>query len=1184
MLSVRNLIGLQGNMDQREKGRPIPFLSVFLLCRWPQEEAAAKMIVTTLGEEQKEWECSVLIEPALSSEDTRLSDFIAWCGQQGHRVITFRQPCGLPALSFDEGLLTVRGRWVWLLDAQNPVPEMTTASVCSLLRPLDSPLVPVLVHPDDQSEFLIIPGVRPLWIDMLYKGWQFPFENIFFPGDLFCTQGLLDPHIALASFFGQEFLLRISRFVQFEKIVDRRAIKGKSDRFPAIFYYWLDADRRRLLLPSHILDYAFDDLEQFHKSIPEKERWQAYVNYILPYYYRYRHLLPDGFLNLPQSLPPKPKHFLCVKSDHYATTTDVTVRNFDVWAQGEHFYKLSYISSAQIEPQRIIRDDALLLLRTVETSTLNLAEKAVKEGTPVGYALDDDLLNMFENYEAMASFRPGNPGYDAMVDTLRLADTVICGGPHTERAVRRVNPRTVQFDASVLPQFMPELPVNSRPRSLFKFGYAGGSYRVEEMRLLWPAIEQIRREYGDRVCFEFWGLDPSQLSDNLEGISFVPFTISYYEYLDRLKSTGFQAMLIPLLSQPAHRRGKLPVKLWETAAAGAVGLYSDVPVYRVVKTNKLGLLVDESTEAWYKAMRHILDMPSEEYADLQTRSIAYVQEFYTTPAVLPLHEHGLEAILFHGATRSVRNAGGRPRLLYVFPVSPNGWKNEKRFRSTIDLAQKSGIGPEIIIPDGAQEFPEWAPFRKYLDSQGMAYTFLSPREPSANALDRTGLRNFLTRNPVALVHAFEQDPALRALCAELDIPCISPFPDFPEGYYPPASQNPSAHKPCTLAQSSRVPQVEESEKGSGTPWFCIRQVVPESLFTIGFDRLYGPQPLPDSNRPVRIGLIGPIDPDYHQREAILAIAHLIEAERPLQLEFFYEGISFPEYYDQCQQLSESLKIKNQVLFKGKVPNGLEIDSNLDILVSLSRSDHCSGVGQAMACGILVVALPGGDLSELLNDGIDSILVTHPEPEGLVEALERAIALPPPELLRIRRQAFRLARQEFHPNRGLKDLLAMYNLALKIHAPQISIPGKGPQEREPAPGSPIPIGHGLRYRILPQQANWTGLDLPVGIHSRQIKGILEMKVLFGRQVFRKVSRDLALFRDNDWLEFRFDPISNSAGRPFTLEFKVTDAGTRPSVHLYENNRPENAPLRLLRRIGMKTSGNALHCRQRYLGKE
>jgi len=296
---------------------------------------------------------------------------------------------------------------------------------------------------------------------------------------------------------------------------------------------------------------------------------------------------------------------------------------------------------------------------------------------------------------AYAAFQQGDPGYDAMVSTIKLADVVLCGGSHVEQVVRALNPRTVQFDASVLPQFLPAEQHQTAKTQPFKFGYAGGSYRIQEMQMLWPAIDRIRQEYGHAVSFEFWGLDPGQFSKDQHGISFVPFSISYFEYLARLRSAGFHAMLTPLLSEPAHRRGKLPVKVWETAVAGAVGLYSDVPTYRVVKRLKLGLSVEESTEAWYRTMRAVLEMPALEYTRLQARALAYVREFYTTPAMLPVHEHGLAAMFFHRATRAGRGQTGRPRVLYALGSTAQPGA-ENQVARVMELAEQSAIEAEFV--------------------------------------------------------------------------------------------------------------------------------------------------------------------------------------------------------------------------------------------------------------------------------------------------------------------------------------------------------------------------------------------------------------------------------------------------------------------------------------------------------
>ncbi len=102
---------------------------------------------------------------------------------------------------------------------------------------------------------------------------------------------------------------------------------------------------------------------------------------------------------------------------------------------------------------------------------------------------------------------------------------------------------------------------------------------MEDFSLIWGALQAISRKYGDRLCFEFWGIDVSQFPPLDSPVRQTPFTFSYFEYLTRLHKAQFDILLCPLLDHPTPRLGKSLIKYLEAAVAGAVGVFSDVPPY-----------------------------------------------------------------------------------------------------------------------------------------------------------------------------------------------------------------------------------------------------------------------------------------------------------------------------------------------------------------------------------------------------------------------------------------------------------------------------------------------------------------------------------------------------------------------------------------------------------------------------
>src|SRR5262249_39074516 len=152
----------------------------------------------------------------------------------------------------------------------------------------------------------------------------------------------------------------------------------------------------------------------------------------------------------------------------------------------------------------------------------------------------------------------------------------------------------------------------------------------------------------------------------------VPLTFSYCEHLSRLREAQFDVLLCPLFDRPRPGPGKPLTEYCETAGAGALGIFSDVPRYAALPDRGSCLTGANNAEAWYAALDEVVTMSAQGFDRVRQRCLLHVREEYTDAALIDRHEAAWRATEFHARTRGRRYADGRPRVLYVLPAAHAG--------------------------------------------------------------------------------------------------------------------------------------------------------------------------------------------------------------------------------------------------------------------------------------------------------------------------------------------------------------------------------------------------------------------------------------------------------------------------------------------------------------------------------
>jgi glycosyltransferase involved in cell wall biosynthesis len=1012
-------------------------LSVVHLCDGPDVGPALEWARSLPSEPAYPVE-HVLVRPAPAGDDGALPPAEQPAGDDVRVVVV--PDVGLPGLAFDAGLAASRGRWLWFRPAAaRPAPRVF-ATVLQALRREPSASLLWLQPPE---------GGPGLGVDSLHNGLCPAVESLVWRRDVFRRWGCFDPHIVVGPSFAYEMLVRTSRHLRVSALpvedAPAPALRPR-DLADVVLYAQARAIAPELAGLAHC---DIDDLSSMEAKYGTEAAWRIYLERVLPHLYRYRHVFPPALPIWPQSRPRARMLALFTKVQ-YETSNELTFWNYQQRFGGGRRFGFSYLQSEMLRggegPELSIagigRVDVLVSTRTADAFNTALVTAPGIPQCATAYMTDDDMLSFHEYGGSFSSFRPGDPHYEAMVHAIRAADVVIGFSDQIRTSTCRFNPRYVRGDDSVPLELLPPPgPRPDAPARPFHFGYAGGGYRTAEFALLRPAVERILDEYGDGVRFSFWGIRPEDLP--LDGrVEYVPFSAHYHEYLERLAAADFHAMLVPLMSAPAPKRAKNPNKFMEAAIANAVGLYSDVPSYQVVRDGVTGLKVAESTEAWYQAMKAALDMPPDSRDTMRRAAIEFVRQYFSTPSLAWTTELGVLAATLHHKTRLKRHDDGRPMIAFFFPCVLGTGGGEIQLWRRFEQARNLGFRLIVAMAKAWEGTPDATRVCRYLDSIGVEWEFvvynafyITPDTddilPKPWELD--SLRDFFGRRShrISLAHSLAFLPAVGQVCSEFGVPHVASIYGVADDYELPGTGLP--FKYCDLIQSDSLRYARKWSRLLKCDWICCRETVPAELFEVGFDRLFLEPGVPEPGGRMRFIMMGTFMARKNHLNVIRSLAWLDNDVLDRVELHLYGGVdAYPDYGRACRQAREEARMRGATVeFHGHVRDLVTTYRGTDVVLSVSSFESFpSAIKEATAAGCLVVASTAGGIGEMMVDGVNCFLVDAVEPADLAAAITRVVRACPEERLRIRRRAYTLAREEFHPRRTLHDLALGYNLAVE----------------------------------------------------------------------------------------------------------------------------------------------------------
>lgn len=229
---------------------------------------------------------------------------------------------------------------------------------------------------------------------------------------------------------------------------------------------------------------------------------------------------------------------------------------------------------------------------------------------PVFYLMDDDVAAAVDSHHLPLNYRQrmGKVACGEFQTLIRLCDQFIVTSPHL--LSRYSSEKTVLLEPCYLqpPSHLKHLDDQSE----ITITYQGTEGHKDDLAAIAPALRSIHDEFK-RVTLKIIIGHPRAVPTILKDLKRLEVIkpMSWIEYKKFRTLARAHIALAPMLNTP-YNGGKSIIKIFDIAALGAAGIYSNRPPYNaVVEHGVNGLLLDNDPLLWRKAIKWLIERPEE---------------------------------------------------------------------------------------------------------------------------------------------------------------------------------------------------------------------------------------------------------------------------------------------------------------------------------------------------------------------------------------------------------------------------------------------------------------------------------------------------------------------------------------------------------------------------------------------
>ena len=236
--------------------------------------------------------------------------------------------------------------------------------------------------------------------------------------------------------------------------------------------------------------------------------------------------------------------------------------------------------------------------------TENVLRSILRLKVPIVYDLDDLFLDV----------PPFHPLYNDLSKRvpyikwiLKEADLITVSTTPLQEALKKYTARPIHVQPNLVDWSLFDAPPRPRNRQ-FNLLISGTPTHQGDWSIIEDPLAEILNIHREDVNAIFFGELPKRFSDH-PSVRLINFQADYKGYATRLRGLDIHAALVPL-EDTEFNRCKSNIKWLEYSAAGIAGIFSNITPYSsTIKNGETGLLVNNTSDAWFHSMEHLLVNP-----------------------------------------------------------------------------------------------------------------------------------------------------------------------------------------------------------------------------------------------------------------------------------------------------------------------------------------------------------------------------------------------------------------------------------------------------------------------------------------------------------------------------------------------------------------------------------------------
>ncbi|MFD0589822.1 glycosyltransferase [Paenibacillus sp. GCM10027627] len=1108
-------------------------------------------------------------------------------------IIRHEYNSGLPALRVNEGIIQSRGKYIsYQFDDDEYLPDCLETLYNEIIKTEELSVIYgkckiQKLKSDGESESGVLG--EEFSYSKLMNGNFIANNSVLHHKEIFKYSGLYDPHILIRRFSDYDLWLRMSRFSQFkfiDKIVTCVYAGEKYSLGIDIDYNinklaytrkYIEQDRYDLLSEANILEYEVDELNVYNNCFSNEQLEYIFRFEIIPFRVKVPYYMHEDELVIANKLLFNKKTIAVLKSE-YSTSIDVTIRNFTQRIKDFPyvFFFLSERLTNLINPNEY---DYLVLYRTIGELANTALEKSHQHNKPVIYMMDDNMFTFHEIGEQFNYIAPDTKNYKNLLNQVSNSDLVITYNPLITNDCEIHNSHVIQHKTNIPMKYLiAESEIKQRTGRV-KYGIFSGPIRKDELKYLWPVLEEFSDRNQDTIEFHFWGIDPSEFGSLSCSVVYKPFNHSYDAYLTQLKENSIDYHISPLVKLDTTTASKSPVKLLEGSVSEAIGIFSDVAPYSEL-SDEVCIKTKNGHGDWLKALNYSLNLNESERSKYLNNARNYIGESFST------EKQAQQFIASFEAARLIAKLQ-KKKIAYFLHEAYLGGATLHLLRHSL-FVKKYGIEVIFCLPNNQKGIDD---FLLLADSHNipveyLEYTkYLNIVEPTSSDINNgKSLSKWMLKNNIGLVHSVTYIPSVGIAAKVNNIPHVNTLHQF--------YQNTTNEK--FLIDNRLVDIIHSSSLKYANLWsnnLFVKSYTMACPVSNNYFEYFNNNSSTDrynENEPVKILLSGTIQDRKNQLSAIKAIKLLRDRGLSIHLDIIGYDNLVVDYADQCLEVILKEGLNDVVKIHGFINEPDRFYNNhSDILLCSSIDESMpQTILQAMAAGLIVVTTEVGGVREIIKDNYTGIIATGTNEHAIAEAIERAIKLKTQEKIDIITNANKTISLVAHHDHICGELFKIYNESfienkmsntpvivndilseMRSIVSQRFFDNNKPymEERihsfdfeETAIGGPEVINK-RSYSLYSKYDYFCGVRVMIGTHGTNCLGSL-VGTLFSidnlNEPLHVVELSLLDFVDNQFVVLKFDPIADSREKRYVLTMqykrKPFDSG-RLSLYEYTNKK-------------------------------